>query len=149
MTHVKDVDPQTLIQKTAHDLKETVKMPRPDWALNVKTGAHKQRQPDDDDWWWTRAASVLRKVYLEGPIGVEKLRTAYGGKKRRGVKPEKFSPAGGKVIRAILQGLDEQGFTTRAQKQTGLTEKEAGYEGRVITPKGQAYLDKLAYNIKP
>lgn len=148
MTNVGDVDPQILIEKTAKDLKDTIKMPQPDWSRNVKTGAHKQRQPEDSDWWWTRAASVLRKVYLDGPVGVQKLRNAYGGKKRRGVKPEKFAPASGKVIRAILQGLDEQGFTERAQKQTGLTEKAQGYEGRVITPKGQAYLDKIASQIK-
>ena len=72
---------------------------------------------------------------MNGPIGVQRLRTAYGGRKNRGFKPEKFRRAGGKVIRTILKDLDQLGFT----------EKVSG--GRKVTAKGQSYLDKIAGSI--
>jgi len=135
MATVYDVPADKLIEKVARDLKESVKFERPEWALFVKTGSHKERQPDDENWWWIRAASVLRKIYLNGPIGVERLRTAYGGRKNRGSKPEKFRKAGGKNIRTILKEFDKLGFT----------EKVSG--GRKITAKGQSYLDRIANDI--
>lgn len=131
-----DVSAEKLIPKVAEDLKTTVKLEMPEWASLVKTGAHKERIPESEDWWWHRAASILRKLYVRGPTGVQKLRVLYGGRKNRGVKPEKFYPAGGKIIRAILKEFDELGFTEKIKK-----------EGRKITPKGQAYLDKIASGI--
>lgn len=135
MATVYEVPTDKLIEKVALDLKENVKLKRPEWALFVKTGAHNERLPEDDNWWWTRAASVLRKVYINGPVGVQRLRTAYGGRKHRGFKPEEFRKAGGKIIRTILKEFDSLGFT----------EKVSG--GRRITAKGQSYLDKIAGEI--
>ncbi len=132
MTTVYEIPPDKMIEVVADDLKNKVKFNMPEWAKFVKTGAHKERMPQNYDWWWIRSASVLRKVYLNGPVGVQRLRTAYGGKKNRGVKPERFYRAGGKIIRSILIEFDKVGFT----------EKVNG--GRRITPKGQSYLDKLA-----
>jgi small subunit ribosomal protein S19e len=135
MTTVYDVAADKLIAEAAKDLKENLKLPRPEWAINAKTGANKERRPDSDDWWWVRAASILRKVYVDGPIGVQRLRVAYGGRKNRGHKPEEFRKASGKVIRTILVDLDKLGLTSKDAKNK---------EGRTITPKGQAYLDGLA-----
>lgn len=135
MATVYEVPAHKLIREASQDLKEKVKLKRPEWALFTKTGSHTERQPENEDWWWIRAASVLRKVYTNGPIGVQRLRTAYGGRKNRGYKPEKFRRAGGKNIRVILSEFDQLGFT----------EKIRG--GRKITPKGQSYLDKIAGNI--
>jgi len=131
-----DVSAEKLISEVAQDLKTKVKLEMPEWASLVKTGAHKERIPENEDWWWFRAASLLRKLYVRGPIGVQKLRVLYGGRKNKGVKPEKFYPAGGKVIRTILKEFDGLGFTQKMEK-----------EGRKITPKGQAYLDKIASGI--
>jgi len=131
-----DVSAEKLISEVAQDLKTKVKLEMPEWASLVKTGAHKERIPENEDWWWFRAASLLRKLYVRGPIGVQKLRVLYGGRKNKGVKPEKFYPAGGKVIRTILKEFDGLGFTQKIEK-----------EGRKITPKGQAYLDKIASGI--
>ena len=131
-----DVSAEELIPKAAEDLKNKVKLEMPEWAAMVKTGAHRERIPESEDWWWFRAASLLRKLYVRGPTGVQKLRTLYGGRKNKGVKPEKFYPAGGKIIRVILKEFDEFGFTEKIAK-----------EGRKITPKGQAYLDKIATGI--
>jgi small subunit ribosomal protein S19e len=132
MTTVYEIPPEKMIEIVANDLKNKVKLKMPDWAKFVKTGAHKEKMPQSDDWWWIRAASTLRKVYVNGPVGVQRLRIDYGGKKNRGVKPEEFRKAGGKIIRTILQEFDGLGFTEKVKK------------GRKITTKGQSYLDKLA-----
>jgi len=136
MATVYEAPAEKLIAETARDLKENVKIKKPDWAHFVKTGTHVERLPDDPDWWWLRAASILRKVYMNGPVGVHRLRTAYGGRKHRGVKPEEFRRAGGKNIRTILKQLDEAGYT----------EKAPG--GRRISAKGRSYLDKIASSVK-
>ncbi|MBN2251693.1 MAG: 30S ribosomal protein S19e [Candidatus Altiarchaeota archaeon] len=132
MATVYEVPADKLINEAARDLKENVKFNRPEWASFAKTGSHVERQPENVDWWWVRAASVLRKVYVNGPVGVQRLRCAYGGSKNRGVKTEKFRRAGGKNIRVILKQFDELGFT---EKVTG---------GRKITAKGRSFLDKTA-----
>jgi len=135
---VLDVPQEQLIKKTAEALKKEIHMPS--WAPFVKTGTHKQRPPVEDDWWYIRAASVLRKVYLLGPIGVSKLRTLYGGKKNRGVKPEKFKEGSGSIARKILQQLEE----AKLVKQ----EEKSKHKGRVITPKGASLLFATAKEIK-
>lgn len=134
MRTVYEADPQELIEATAERLEqdyEEVEMP--EWAEYVKTGVHRERPPQQQDWWYIRSAAVLRKVYKEGPLGTERLRSMYGGKHRRGHKTEHFAKASGKVIRTVLQQLEE----------AGLVEKEEG-EGRKVTPEGQSLLDGLA-----
>jgi small subunit ribosomal protein S19e len=135
MATVYDVAADKLINAAADDLKNNVKLEKPEWASFVKTGAHKERKPEDPDWWHTRAASLLRRIYVEGPVGVERLRTFYGGRKNRGAKPEKFRKASGKVIRSILKQLDEAQLTLKDKS------------GRRISPKGQSYLDKISSKI--
>ena len=136
MATVYDVNAEELIKKASADLKEKIKLSRPDWAIYVKTGAHKERQPDSPDWWWVRAAALLRKIYVDGPVGVQRLRTVYGGRKHRGVKPEEFRRGGGKVIRTIIQELDKLGFTEKSKT-----------DGRTVTSKGREYLDELATSL--
>lgn len=136
MTTVYEIPSSKLISNVAEDLRINIKLKKPDWAEFVKTGAHRERQPDNSGWWWVRAASILRKVYIGGPVGVQRLRTAYGDRKHRGVKPEEFRRAGGKVVRTILREFDSLGFTEKSGK------------GRKITKNGQSYLDKIATKIK-
>lgn len=112
----------------------------PSWAPFVKTGMHKERPPTNSDWWYIRAASVLRKVHLLGPIGVSKLRTKYGGKKNRGVKPGKFYKSSGNIIRKILQQLEE----AKLIKQD-IADK---HKGRVTTSKGISLLFSTAKKIE-
>jgi len=127
-----DKDQQEVVNKTASKLKTMLKAP--EWSYFVKTGAGKERPPVDNDWWYYRAASVLRKVYLMGPIGVSKLRTKYGSKKNRGHKPERFYKGSGKVIRTVLQQLEEASLIEKSKK--GLR------KGRIITNKGKSLLEK-------
>ncbi|MBU0471164.1 MAG: 30S ribosomal protein S19e [Nanoarchaeota archaeon] len=133
-----EVPQNELIKKTAEELKKLIDMPS--WALFVKTGTHKQRPPVESDWWYMRAASVLRQIYLLGPIGVSKLRTKYGGKKNRGMKPEKFYKGSGAVIRKILQQLE----AAKLIKQHTIKK----HKGRVITPKGKSLLFSVAKIIR-
>ena len=134
MTTVYDVPADLLIKRVAEKLKSMVKPP--EWAKYVKTGVHKQRAPEQEDWWYIRLASILRRVYIDGPVGIERLRTYYGGRKRRGVKPPKFRKGSGAIIRTALQQLEKLGFVKKTK------------EGRVITPAGRSFLDKTAAEIK-
>jgi len=133
LTNVKDVDAHSLILEISKDLKENQGVKMPEFAVFVKTGSHNERAPDNKDWWFIRMASILRRVYTSGTVTVKKLRSYYGGKKRRGVRPSVFRKAGGKIIRVCLQDLEKLGYV----KQTEM-------KGRQITTKGQAYLDKMA-----
>jgi small subunit ribosomal protein S19e len=137
MPTVYDIPANILIRRLAQDLKSREEITAPDWMLFVKTGAHKERAPDDPDFWYVRCASILRKVYLNGPIGTEKLRINYGGKKRRGVKPNKFQKGGGAIVRTALQQLERAGFV-----------KKLGTKGREMTDIGRSYMDKLSSTLK-
>lgn len=132
-----DVPGDLLVERVAQRLKEIPEIKPPEWAPFVKTGRHKERLPEQEDWWYYRVASILRRVYLDGPVGIERLRTYYGGRKNRGHAPEKFYKAGGSIIRKALQQLEAAGFV----------EKVPG-KGRVITPKGRSFLDKIATELK-
>ncbi|MEX2701661.1 MAG: 30S ribosomal protein S19e [Candidatus Baldrarchaeia archaeon] len=137
MATVYDVPADILIRRIAEELKKSDKIKPPEWAAYVKTGAHKENPPVDPDWWYIRCASILRKLYIHGPVGVSRLRTAYGGRKNRGVKPEHFRKGSGAIIRKILQQLEEAKLVEKADKS-----------GRRLTPLGRSFLDRLAYEVK-
>ena len=137
MATIFDVNPNDMIEELARELKGLIKAP--EWATFVKTGRHKERPPERDDWWFVRAAAVLRTVEKMGPIGTSKLRTKYGGKKNRGHKTEHTYKGSGSVLRKILQELDQAGLTRQAE--VGV------HKGRVVTPKGQALLDRAASEV--
>lgn len=139
MVSVYSVDAYDLIKKVSQELKKTDLVHPPEWAQFVKTGVFKQRPPVDEDWWYIRAAAILRSVYKLGPVGVAKLRTKYGGKQNRGVRPEKFRVGSGNIIRTILQQLEKEGLVASV--------KDEKKKGRVITPKGQSLLDKVAISL--
>lgn len=128
-----DIKPGELIEKAAEQLKKEVKMPQ--WASFVKTSCGKERPPENPNWYYMRAASILRKVYMRGPIGTNKLRVLYGTKKNRGHAREEYRKGSGKIIRSILQQLEKGGYIKK--------EKKGAHTGRVITPKGKSFLDKV------
>ncbi len=136
MATIHDVPTNDLIEKMSKELEKVPAVQAPAWAPFVKTGASRELPPSRKDWWHVRAASVLRKVALKGPIGVSKLRVQYGGKKNRGVRTEKFVKGSGAITRRILQQLEKAGFI----KQT----KIGVHFGRVVTPQGQKFMDGAA-----
>ena len=139
MTHIELVKPEELISKAAEELKSQKLVEPTEWAKFVKTGHHKERLPDDPDWWYFRSAAILKNVAGRGPVGTQKLRTKYGGRKNRGHKPEHFYRASGSVIRKILQQLEKSELIKQAEK--------GKHKGRVLTPKGISFLDKIAVQI--
>ena len=128
--------PNDLISKLSEELKKADSIKAPEWSYFVKTGHGKDRQPSQYDWWYLRAAAILRKVALKGPIGTEKLRTLYGNRKNRGYKPERFVKAGGSIIRTILKQLETEGLIKQDQKGVR--------KGRVVTEKGRSLLMTVA-----
>jgi len=131
------VPPQLLINQLAKYLKENYPQIRPPaWAPFVKTGVHKERPPQNPDWWYVRCASILRKLYIHGPVGVSRLRTAYGGRKRRGTRKEHFRKGSGAIIRKALQQLEAAGLVAKIEG-----------EGRGLTPEGRSLLDRLSNRI--
>ena len=136
MTTIYDVRADSLISEVAKELNQNKKITPPEWATFVKTGVHKERRPDNPDWWYVRCASLLRKVYMDGPVGVNSLKTYYGGKKDRGTSPEKFRQGSGAVIRGALHQLEDAGYVRKVG------------EGRLVTPEGKSFLDKTSHKLK-
>ena len=126
--------------KLAQALKQIPEFKQPEWSEFVKSGASKERPIDDEDFWYKRAASILRQIYLKGIVGVNRLRTKYGSKKNRGMKPEEFKKASGKIIRTILQQADKAGFTEIAKTVKGVRSKRPG---RQLTDHGKKFLEDI------
>nr|WP_319375160.1 30S ribosomal protein S19e [uncultured Methanoregula sp.] len=136
MTTVYDVPADHIIRRTAEELKKRKEIVPPAWAAFAKTGVHKEMPPEDPDWWFTRAAAVLRRVYVDGPIGIERMRSFYGGKKNRGSRPNAFRKGSGSVLRKSLQQLEAAGLIIHDKT------------GRRISPAGMAFLDNLSQEVK-
>jgi small subunit ribosomal protein S19e len=136
MTTLYDVPASKLIGELSKELKanETIKPPK--WSGFVKTGTDREKQPMDKDWWYTRSASVLRKVHIEGPVGIPTLRRIYGGKANTGAKPGGLRRGSGSVIKNVLAQLERAGFVEKTKR------------GRVTTPAGVSLLDKTASKVK-
>ncbi|MGA2130254.1 MAG: 40S ribosomal protein S19 [Candidatus Pacearchaeota archaeon] len=137
---VYEMNPGEYNLKLAEALKKIPEFKTPEWVGFVKSSPSKERPIDEPDFWYKRAASVLRQIYRNKTIGVNRLRTRYGSKKNRGMKPERFMKAGGKIIRVILQQSDTAGFTEIVKKIKGVREKKPG---RQLTEKGRKFLEAI------
>lgn len=134
MVTVNDVDAHKLIRKAAAKL-EGVLPAAPAWVGRVKSGSHRQRLPQDAKFWFMRCAALLRKTYVDQTVGVSRMRRHFGGRVKRGVRPEHHRAAGGSMIRKGFQALEKAGLI--AKKKVG----------RSITPKGQQFLDSVAREV--
>ena len=136
MAKIYDVPADKLILKLSEVLK-TEDIPAPSWAVFVKTGAHADKPPQRSDWWYTRCASLLRKIYLHGPLSVNDLRTIYGdGKRNMYYGARHHKDASGAVIRNAIHGLEKLGYLEKVEKK-----------GSVVTRQGMQKLDKLSTEI--
>ena len=136
---VYDIEAGKFVNKLAGELKEIPEFEMPEWAKFVKTSPAKQRTPFESDWWFKRVASIIRQIYIKKVMGVSRLRTKYGGKKNRGMMPERFMKGSGKIIRVILQKSEQAGFIEKA------TGKRVG---RKLTKRGKDFLDNIAASMK-
>ena len=137
---VYELNSQEYNLKLAEALKQIPEFKEPEWAKFVKSSPSKERPIEDADFWHKRAASILRQIYKNKIVGVNRLRTKYGSKKNRGMKPERFIKSGGKIIRTILQQSDKAGFTEILRETKGTKEKRPG---RRMTAKGKLFLEGI------
>lgn len=136
MTSAYEVPANVLLEALARYFKERLKeVSPPPWARFAKTGPSRKRPPHDPDWWYIRAASILRKLYVSGPIGVSRLRSIYGGRKDYPMRKAHKLKSGGSNIRKILQQLERAGLITHDLK------------GRRITDKGRQLIDAIARSL--
>ena len=98
-----------------------------------------------------RCAALLRKVGREGPIGVNALAQAYGGKKDNGSNPNTPAMASRHVIRTALQQLSDAGLISIKETKTvqSVDGDQKLYSGRIITAAGQKLLDEVAHSVRP
>jgi small subunit ribosomal protein S19e len=132
MAKAYDVPADDLIMKLAEQLKKDKKIESPSWAAFVKTGVHTEKIPQNKDWWYTRCASLLRKVYIHGPIGISDLKSEYGGRKQIGYNLSHHKDAGGAIIRKALQQLEVAGYIVKKNK------------GRLVSEEGMKRIDRIA-----
>ena len=135
MAKVFDVPADDLILRLSDQLKKDKKINPPEWVSYVKTGPHVEKIPQNRDWWYTRCASLVRKVYLHGPIWISDLKSYYGGRKRIGYNLDHHKDAGGAIIRNALQQLEASGYVEKKSK------------GRSISSEGMKRVDRLATEI--
>jgi small subunit ribosomal protein S19e len=136
---MKNIPIQQLNMKISEELKKNDNIKPPEWSKYVKTGVSEERPPAQADWWFLRSAAVLRKISVNGPLGTQRLRVEFGGRRRRGHKPAHHRNAGGKIIRLMLQQLETAGLVKKVEKPR---------KGRIITSKGQKLISKLSSESK-
>ena len=140
MTTLYDVPADDLIEALAETLAEEESIEQPEWLEFVKTGADRELPPEQDDFWERRAASLLRKVAIDGPVGIGSLETEYGsakqGSTRYRVRPRKSADGSGNIIRTALQQLADAGYVEVAEG-----------EGRQVTSEGHSLLDETAEDV--
>ena len=88
------------------------------WVDSVKTATYKELAPYDPDWFYIRAASVARKLYTKGNMGVGALRKSYSGAGNRGVCRHHHQIGSGSVARAVLKQLEAIGAVEKDAKGT-------------------------------
>jgi small subunit ribosomal protein S19e len=131
-----DVPAEKLIEKVAAKLREIETIKAPEWAEFAKTGRHTEKAPTQKDWWHTRAASILRKVYMKGPIGTSRLAEEYGGFADRGSRPNKAVKGSRNIARKCIMQLEASGLVAKNKNK-----------GRIVTAKGQKLLDAAAKEV--
>ncbi len=129
-----EVPADLFIKRLATYLKENVgEVTPPVWSITAKTGSHRKQPPQDPDWWYKRCASILRKLYIHGTVGVSKLRVDYGGRNRRGSNREHARSGGGSSVREPLKQLEQAKFVSKVEKK-----------GRQLTSEGFSLLNKIS-----
>lgn len=150
MTTYFDIPANMLISALADKLSDSKDIVAPDWSEYVKTGVDRERPPTQENWWAIRAASLLRKVAKQGPIGVTTLAQTYGTVMNNGAGPNTPGVASRHIIRTALQQLEVAGLVEMVATREVDTEdgKQQLYSGRRLTSAGQKLLDEVAHSCR-
>jgi small subunit ribosomal protein S19e len=135
MAKAYDIPADKLVTRLTEHLRKEKKIEPPNWVAFVKTGAHTEKIPQNRDWWYIRCASLLRKVYIHGPISVSDLKSEYGGKKQNGHILAHHKDSSGAIVRKALQQLETAGYLVKKSR------------GRLISDNGMKKIDRLATEI--
>jgi small subunit ribosomal protein S19e len=119
MTTVFDVPAEKIIDAAAKQLEGMKDIQAPEWAAFAKTGVHREKPPVRKDWWHVRAAAILRKIYMNGPIGTERLAGNFGGNVDNGSAPKHARKSSRSVVRKSLQQLKAAGLIASEPKNRG------------------------------
>jgi small subunit ribosomal protein S19e len=136
MTTAYDVPPGLLIERLKNRLQAEGKVKPPEWARFARTGVHTEKAPTQTDWWYRRVASVLRKVYLHGPVGTTRLAAEFGGRRDDGSAPYHPRRGSRSVAREAMQQLEALGLLSKTEKK-----------GRSISAQGRKLLDSVSHEI--
>jgi len=136
MTTIYDVPAKELIDELAKKLEKDTSIEVPEGNIYCKTGLAKESPPTNRNWWHIRCASILRKIYIENIIGIERLREEYGSKQNRGSKPHKAKAGSGSIARRAAQQLEKAGYVSKIKGK-----------GRRLTPKGRSLLDNTSKDV--
>ncbi|WP_255150931.1 30S ribosomal protein S19e [Halorarius halobius] len=135
MATLYDAPAEDLIEAVADEIEDELE--QPDWMDLAKTGTARELPPEQEDFWALRGASLLRKVAVDGPVGVDRLSTAYGdakqGSTRYKVRPNSKTGGSKKIIRTLLQQLEDAGYINTREGH-----------GREVTGEGRQLLDDTA-----
>lgn len=133
MVGVHDVNGSQLVSALGKVLKDDKDLKAPVWTVFVKTGVHAERPPENKDWWYVRLAALLRTLYIDDKMGVQRLRNKFGGRRKVSYRHKRHFKAGGKIIRVGLQMLEKKGLVVTVPKK-----------GRILSDKGKSLVDKVA-----
>ncbi|WP_267163727.1 30S ribosomal protein S19e [Halovenus salina] len=140
MTSLYDAPAEDVIEELTETLQAESALDEPEWLQFTTAGVDRELPPEQEDFWARRAASILRKVAIDGPVGVGSLESEYGSAKqgttRYRVRSRQKSDGSGNIIRTILQQLEEAGYVEIAEG-----------EGRTVTPDGHSLLDETAADV--
>src|SRR3990170_8003879 len=131
-----DVPPGLLIERLKDLLEKEGKIKPPPWAGFARTGVHTEKAPVQKDWWYRRVAAVLRKVYVNGPVGTTHLASEFGGRRDRGSAPYHPRRGSRSIAREAMQQLEALGLLSKTDKK-----------GRSISAQGRKLLDSLSHEI--
>jgi len=125
------------IEVIAEKLREFPEISPPEGLEFWKTAFYKELAPvNHQTFWYVRCASLLRKIYKFGPIGVNRLRKKYGGRNKRGPGLNHSAKGSGKIIRVALQQLENANLIMKTEKN-----------GRILSNEGRSLLERTGYSI--
>ncbi|MEM0132321.1 30S ribosomal protein S19e [Acidiplasma sp.] len=131
MVNVKEVPAEALISEIVNEFKSR-NVEIPEWTKFLKDGKGKEKSWTQPDWYYTRLASILRKIYIKGNIGISRMSQEYGSRQDRGTKRYHPVQSSRFIIRYMFHALETMGYVKKDKA------------GRVLTPAGQALLDKAS-----